>query len=261
MLPRLFPNSDMLIDTHCHLYLKDLDTEIDDIIQQAHESGVDCMVCPSIDLATVESALLLAHAHPGIYAAAGIHPNYTLDLPDDYLDRLRPNYSQEKVVAVGEIGLDYYWDTVPKEIQQERFEEQISLAKELNLPVIVHNRDADEDVISILKDSKIENGVAHCFSSDYFTAKAFLDLGFYISFAGNLTFKNSHLRDVAKAIPLEKTLVETDSPFLSPMPYRGKRNEPSRTRLVAEQLAQVHDLPLITIAEVTTQNAKTLFSL
>ena len=133
------------------------------------------------------------------------------------------------------------------------------MAKTLDLPVIVHNREADNDIIDILRSIGHNKGVAHCFSSPYLTARAFLDLGFYISFAGNLTFKNTHLRDVAKAIPPDRTLVETDSPFLSPMPYRGKRNEPARTRLVAEQLAKVHGLTLEEVATVTTNNAEELF--
>ncbi|NQV37724.1 MAG: TatD family hydrolase [Candidatus Marinimicrobia bacterium] len=251
----------MLIDTHCHLYLKDLDTELPEVLHRAEEAGVTRMICPAIGIETAHTALNLANLYENIYAAAGIHPNYTSDLPEDYLDQLKPFFSEKKVVAVGEIGLDYYWDYALPEIQKKRFAEQVELAKSIDLPIIVHNRDADADVIEILKSVGHNRGVAHCFSSDYLTAKAFLDLGFYISFAGNLTFKNTNLRDIAKAIPLEMTLVETDSPFLSPMPFRGKRNEPARTKLIAEELAKVYHTTFEEIAQKTTENARNLFKL
>ncbi len=251
----------MLIDSHCHLYLDDLSENIDAVLERASEAGVEQMICPAIDVESAESALALARKYANVFAAAGVHPNYTSDLPEDYLDQLRPLFNESKVVAVGEIGLDYYRDYAAPEVQRKRFAEQVNLAKELNLPVIVHNRNADKDVIRILKESGHNLGVAHCFSSDPVTAKAFLDLGFYISFAGNLTFKNTHLREVAKEIPLEKTLVETDSPFLSPAPFRGKTNEPARVKLVAEMLAEVHGLQLQDIMKTTSANTIGLFNL
>jgi len=165
------------------------------------------------------------------------------------------------MVAVGEMGLDYFRNISPPDVQEKVFREQMELAHQINKPVIFHNRDADEDVIRILSEFPGVVGVAHCFSSDLKTAKVFLDMGFYISFSGNLTFKNSHLPEIAKEIPLDKVMIETDSPFLSPVPFRGKPNEPGRTRFVAEKLAEIHKLPLEKIAEKTSTNAATLFSL
>ena len=169
--------------------------------------------------------------------------------------------SSDRMVAVGEMGLDYYRNISNPEIQKDVFRNQMHLAQELDKPIIFHNRDADEDLIGILSEFPDVIGVAHCFSSTLETAQAFMDMGYYISFSGNLTFKNSHLPEVAKKIPLEKTLVETDSPFLSPVPYRGKPNEPGRTRFVAEKLGEIHDVSLEVIAEKTTGNAINLFNL
>ncbi|MEC7746364.1 MAG: TatD family hydrolase, partial [Candidatus Neomarinimicrobiota bacterium] len=163
--------------------------------------------------------------------------------------------------AAGEMGLDYYRNISEPEIQNRVFREQLELAQSLGKPVIFHNRDADADVLKVLSDFPNVTGVAHCFSSNLETAKAFLDMGYYISFAGNLTFKNSHLPEVAKGLPLDRVLVETDSPYLSPVPYRGKPNEPGRTRFVAEKLAEIHNVSLDVIAKKTSENATALFNL
>jgi TatD DNase family protein len=165
------------------------------------------------------------------------------------------------MIAVGEMGLDYFRNISDSEIQKNVFRSQMEIAQDLSKPIIFHNRDADVDTINILKEFPDVQGVAHCFSSDLETAKAFMELGYYISFSGNLTFKNSHLPDVAKELPLDKILVETDSPYLSPVPFRGKPNEPGRTRYVAEKLAKIYNVPLELIAEKTTQNAVQLFGL
>ena len=165
------------------------------------------------------------------------------------------------MVAVGEMGLDYFRNISPPDLQEKVFREQLGLAQELNKPVIFHNRDADEDVIKILSEFPEVIGVAHCFSSNLDTARVFLGMGFYISFSGNLTFKNSVLPEVAKEIPLNKIMVETDSPFLSPVPFRGKPNEPGRTLFVAKKLAEIHELTLEEIAEKTSENAAKLFNL
>ncbi len=251
----------MLIDTHCHLYLTDQESDINSIVQRAAEAGVTRMVCPAIDLNSALQAIQLSKQFDQVVAAVGIHPNYTSQVDDDYLTKLTSIIAQEDIVAVGEIGLDYYRDYATPEQQKASFIDQIRLAIESDLPVIVHNREADEDTIDLLTNTGCSRGVAHCFSSDYLTAKAFLELGFYISFAGNITFKNTHLREVAKAIPLDRTLVETDAPFLSPVPFRGKQNEPARCRLVAQQLAAVHSMPVEDVAQITSTNAKRLFSL
>ncbi len=251
----------MLIDSHCHLYLKDDPKEIPAVLERSRAAGVTAWICPAIDLESARTCVDLARDHDSLFAAAGIHPNYTAEAPGDYLETLRPLLDLPNVVAVGEIGLDYYREHSLFEIQRIFFREQLALAKELDLPVIVHNRNADEDTLALIRDSGVRRGVAHCFSSGADTAQDFLELGFTISFAGNLTFKNSSLPEVAAQVPLDRTLVETDSPFLSPAPFRGKPNEPARTRLVAKKLAEIHGVPLETVIKQTRKNTVELFRL
>lgn len=251
----------MLIDSHCHLYLKGLDSDLPAVLARSAEQGITGILCPAIDLPTAERAVEIAEQHVPVQAAVGVHPNYSSDLPDDYLAQLRRLAAEEVVVAIGEIGLDYYREYCPQERQQQIFRQQLELAREVELPVIIHNRDADEDVIAILRESGISRGVAHCFSGSVALAEQFMELGFYISFAGNLTYKNSDLPLVAQNIPVEKLLVETDAPFLSPVPFRGKLNEPARTRYVALKLAAVKGLPPEELADHTTANTKALFGI
>ena len=165
------------------------------------------------------------------------------------------------MIAIGEMGLDYYRNISPPEIQEKVFREQLEIAQDLNRPIIFHNRDADSDIIKVLSDYPEVIGVAHCFSSTLETANALLEMGYYISFSGNITFKNSHLSEVVKEIPLHRILVETDSPYLSPEPYRGKTNEPSRVRIVAEKVAEIKNIPFEDIAKHTHENASELFQL
>ena len=251
----------MLTDSHCHLYLKDLDANLPAVLERAANQGVTGVICPGIDLGTSRRSANIATAHDPVYATVGIHPNYSSDLPIDFLDRLRLLAAMEKVVAIGEIGLDYYRDYCPRARQHEIFLEQLQLAIELDLPVIIHNRSADADVIAILKESQIKEGVAHCFSGGIKLAEQFLEPGFYISFAGNLTYKNSDLSIVAQNIPVDRLLVETDAPFLSPVPFRGKLNEPGRTRFVALKLAAIKGMEFEEMAHSTRTNAEQLFGL
>ncbi|MBC8400588.1 MAG: TatD family hydrolase [Candidatus Marinimicrobia bacterium] len=249
----------MLVDSHCHLYLKDLDADLPAVLERAASQGVTGVICPGIDLETSERSAAIAVAHDPVFATVGIHPNYSSDLPGDYLSRLRSLAAAEKVVAIGEIGLDYYRDYCPRARQQEIFRQQLELALKLDRPVIIHNRSADADVIAILKESGIKEGVAHCFSGGIQLAEQFLKLGFHISFAGNLTYKNSDLPIVAQNIPVERLLVETDAPFLSPVPFRGKLNEPGHTRFVALKLAALRGTELTELAAVTRGNTMELF--
>ncbi len=249
----------MLIDSHCHLYLKDLDADLPAVLERAANQGVTRVICPGIDLETSCKSANIAAEHQPVFAAVGIHPNYSNDLAGDYLNRLRLLAIEEKVVAIGEIGLDYYRDYCPRASQQEIFREQLQLAIELDLPVIIHNRSADADVIAILKESGIKIGVAHCFSGGIQLAEQFLELGFYISFAGNLTYKNSDLPIVAQNIPVDRLVVETDAPFLSPVPFRGKLNEPGWTRFVALKLAAVKGMEFEEMEAITRRNTKELF--
>ncbi len=250
-----------LIDTHCHLFYKDLKNDLDNMLNRANELGVNRFITVGTNLDDSRECLILADAHENIYASAGVHPHDSKDAPEDYLDQIAELMTSSKMVAVGEMGLDYFRNISDPKIQRKIFREQLQIASESHKPVIFHNRDADDDVIQILSEFPDVIGVAHCFSSDLNTAKTFVDMGYYISFSGNLTFKNSHLPGVAKELPLDKLLVETDSPYLSPVPHRGKPNEPGRTRFVAEKLAVIHDVSLAVIAEKTTANAKNLFDL
>jgi len=249
----------MLTDTHCHLYYTDLKFDLPGVLDRAEKLGVTRFICVGTNLDDTKECQKLSEKYENIYFSAGVHPHDAKDVSSDYLKQIQKYSQYDKMIAVGEMGLDYFRNISPPEVQKNVFREQLNLAQELEKPVIFHNRDADEDVIKILSEFPDVMGVAHCFSSNLKTAKAFLDLGYYISFSGNLTFKNSHLPDVAKKIPLDKLLVETDSPFLSPVPFRGKQNEPGRTRFVAEKLAEIHDLPLEEIAKHTTENAIKLF--
>ncbi len=250
-----------LIDTHCHLFYDDLKNNLDIVIRGSEELGVNRFICVATNLDDSKECLALAEANKSIYASAGIHPHDAKDAPEDFVDQIYDLMSFDSMVAVGEMGLDYFRNISDPEIQKDVFRTQMGIAQYLKKPVIFHNRDADADVIKILSEFPSVTGVAHCFSSDLKTAEAFIKMGYYISFSGNLTFKNSHLPDVAKELPLDKLLVETDSPYLSPVPYRGKPNEPSRTRFVAEKLAEIHGVSLELIAEKTTENATDLFNL
>jgi len=251
----------MLIDTHCHLYYEDLKNDLDGVLERAIDLGVTRFICVGTNIADSRECLSIAENSDNIFASAGVHPHDAKDVTDNYVDDIYALLKYESMVAVGEMGLDYYRNISDPKIQKGVFRAQLEVAEKLNRPVIFHNRDADEDVIQILSDYPDVIGVAHCFSSNGETAQAFLDMGYYVSFSGNLTFKNSHLPEVAKEIPLNRIMVETDSPYLSPVPHRGKPNEPGRTRFVAEKLAEIHSVSIEEIAMHTSNNATELFRL
>ena len=251
----------MLVDTHCHLFFDELKNDIDGVLSRANELGVTKFICVGTDITDSIKSYKLAKEHKNIYSTAGIHPHDVEAVEGDYINELRNLLLNEKVVAVGEMGLDYYRNISKPFSQKIMFKEQIELAQKINKPIVFHNREADEDIINILSDFQGVEGVAHCFSSTYKTAMELIEMGFYISFSGNLTFKNSHLPEVAKKLPLDRLLVETDSPFLSPVPFRGKTNEPGRTRYVAEKLSEIFNSDINDIASITTANAKRLFNI
>lgn len=253
----------MLIDTHTHLDDARYDADREATIERARQAGVGAFVTIGCDLVTSRSAVALADRYPDIYASIGVHPHEVKHIGDDWYGELRRLARAEKVVAYGEIGLDYHYNhSAPKE-QRERFREQLQLAKELHLPVIIHTREAQEDTIKILREEQAAEvgGVFHCFSGDAWLAKDALDLGFYLSFSGILTFNNAGmLRDIAKQTPLDRILIETDCPYLTPVPHRGKRNEPAFVAHVAKQLADIHPgLTVEHIEQATADNAKRLF--
>jgi len=251
----------MLFDSHCHLTAEEFDADRDEVIQRAMDAGVTRMLTLATDMASARAVIALAEKYTGVYAAIGIHPEAVRDASLDDLKVLRELAQHEKVVAIGEIGLDYYWDKTTTELQQTFFEKQLTLAGELNLPVAIHDRDAHEKIIETLKVIPA-HGVLHAFSGSAEMAQAALDLGFVVSFGGPITFKNNkHAPDLIRALPPEKILIETDSPYLTPHPLRGKRNEPAHVALVAERIAQLKDLSIEQVATQTTKNAQVVFGL
>jgi TatD DNase family protein len=253
-----------LVDTHCHLDFDWYAADLDNVLARAAEAGLGRIIVPGIDLQSSQAAIELAEECTMILAAVGVHPNSSADWRDDWLDDVRQLARHEKVVAIGEIGLDYYRDHSPRNVQQEAFEAQLSLAAELNLPAIVHNREADEDVLLRLRHSVglvgAAGGVLHSFSGPWSTATAALEIGYYLGFTGPITFKKADdLRDVAARVPIDRLLVETDGPFLAPQPYRGKRNEPAYVSYVARRLAEVRGMTEAEIARQTSANAAALF--
>jgi TatD DNase family protein len=260
-----------LVDTHCHLDFNAFDDDRNQVIKRALDAGVTRMVIPAIDFKSIESALRLAEEYPAVYAAVGIHPN---DIPtdrdiDEAVQAIRQAASHPKVVAIGEIGLDYHWKTTLPDVQRKWLDRQLALAAELELPVILHNREATADALDALTSwvqSKLPTGlqnrpgVLHSFSGDWQDAQAALRLGFYLGFTGPLTYKNADkMRQVAANMPVDRTLLETDAPFLTPHPHRGQRNEPAYVRHTAEMLAEVRKGDLETVCNQTTHNAHRLF--
>lgn len=249
-----------LVDTHCHLDFDSYKDDLDDVLGRAEAAGVGRIVAPGIDLNSSRAVLELARRHEMVLAAVGVHPNSSAGWQDAWLDEIRAMAEDGRVVAIGEIGLDYYREYSPAKVQQQAFEAQLALAAELELPVIVHNREADADVVDCLKQAGRPAGVLHSFSTSWEVATAVLDEGYYLGFTGPITFKKAEeLRDVAARAPLNRILIETDGPFLAPHPYRGKRNEPAYVLYVARRLAEVKGLPASDIARETGANAARLF--
>lgn len=253
-----------LFDTHAHLYDKAFDKDREDVISRIFKT-LDYVVVPSEDVTTSQKAVALAESYPHIYAAVGIHPQVTKDASEEAMDELADLAKQHpKVKAIGEIGLDYYYLYTDKETQKKWFARQIELAKDLDLPILIHDRDAHGDTLDILKAHKGQKlrGILHCFSGSLETAKELMKLGFYISFAGPVVFpKSLKLKEVAKEIPLDRLLIETDSPYLTPPPHRGKRNDPSNVYYVAQEIARLKEIPLEELIAATTKNARLLYQI
>ena len=254
----------MLFDTHVHLNAEQFSEDLEEVIDRARGEGVQNMVVVGFDRPTINKAMELVESYEFLYAAIGWHPVDAIDMTDQDLDWIEELSSHPKVVAIGETGLDYHWDKSPKDIQQEVFRKQISLAKKVKLPIVIHNREATQDIVDILQeeDAKEVGGIMHCYSGSPETARVCLDMNFLISLGGPVTFKNAKKpKEVAEEVPLEKLLIETDCPYLAPHPYRGKRNEPSYVKLVAEQIAELKGVTFEEVAEVTTRNAKKIFGI
>jgi TatD DNase family protein len=259
-----------VIDTHCHINFDRYNEDRAAVLIRAHAAGVTQIINPAIDLTTSRDILQLCGKFSGLYAAVGVHPNSSADFGDDILNELRSLAAHPRVVAVGEIGLDYYWNDSPKEKQFEALEKQLSLAAELELPVIIHNRDASSDMMEILENwtamlpssLKARPGVLHSFSAPAKIAERALRSGFYLGFTGPITYKNAdQLRRIAATVPLDHILVETDGPFLTPVPYRGKRNEPAYIPIIVERLASLKQVSIEIMGQATTENSRRLFQM
>ncbi|MGG5254527.1 TatD family hydrolase [Neobacillus sp. SM06] len=254
----------MLFDTHAHLNADQYADDLEEVVERAKQAGVSNMVIVGFDRPTIQKAMELVEHYDFMYASVGWHPVDAIDMTDEDLAWIEELASHPKVVALGEMGLDYYWDKSPKEIQKEVFRKQIRLAKKVKLPIVIHNREATADIVEILKEEGAEEvgGILHCYSGSPEIAREVVEMNFYISLGGPVTFKNAKKpKEVAAEIPLNKLLIETDCPYLSPHPYRGKRNEPAYVKFVAEQIAEIKGLSLQEVAEATAANAKKLFAI
>ncbi|WP_217588368.1 TatD family hydrolase [Lentibacillus saliphilus] len=254
----------MLFDTHVHLNARQFFEDREETIQRAKAAGVDYMVVVGFDRETIPLALEIAEQHDTIYAAVGWHPVDAIDMTGEDLSWIEELSAHPKVVALGEMGLDYHWDKSPKDVQKDVFRKQIHLAKKLKMPIIIHNREATEDIIQILQeeDAAEVGGIMHCYNDSVEYVQACLDMNFDISLGGPVTFKNATMpKDVAKAVPLDRLLIETDAPFLAPHPNRGKRNEPAYVALVAEKIAELRQMDVAEIEKITTENAFKRFNI
>ncbi|MDQ0116011.1 TatD family hydrolase [Paenibacillus harenae] len=253
-----------LFDTHTHLDSDKFNEDRTQVIERAREAGVDLLLNIGFNRETIPTTIALAEAYEFIYAAVGWHPVDSIDMTPNDLEWIERLCGHSKVVAIGEIGLDYHWDTSPKDVQQRVFREQIRLAKKVNKPIVIHNRDAHEDIVRILREENAAEvgGVMHCYSGSWETAKACLDMDFYISFGGPVTFQNARVpKEVLKQVPLDRLLIETDAPYLTPHPLRGKRNESAYVALVAQSVAELLGKSVEEIAEITTENGKKCFGI
>ncbi|ARB39569.1 MULTISPECIES: TatD family hydrolase [Mammaliicoccus] len=254
----------MLIDTHVHLNADQYDEDLQEVIDRALEEGIDRMFVVGFDTNTIERTMKLIDQYDFIYGIIGWHPVDAIDCTEERLQWIEELSKHPKIIGIGEMGLDYHWDKSPKDIQKDVFRKQIALAKRVQLPIIIHNREATQDCVDILKEENASEvgGIMHSFSGSNEIADEILKMNFYISLGGPVTFKNAKQpKEVAQHVPLDRLLVETDAPYLSPHPYRGKRNEPARVKLVAEQIAELRGISYEEVCKATTENAERLFKL
>jgi len=258
----------MLIDSHVHINHAKFSDDREAALDRAREAGVKAFLVPGIDMASLHSAFELASRHDDVHVMVGIHPSHVREVDDAAWDEVERLATDPRVVAIGETGLDYYWDTSFNAIQHDFLRRHIRLAARLGLPLVFHNRDASEDLVRIVGEEKdahekpdLIHGVFHCFGGPPWLSRAVLDLGFHVGIGGTFTFRNAGVPDAVRDIPMNRILVETDSPFLAPVPHRGKRNEPAYVRLVAEALAMDRGMALQDVVRETGENAERLFRL
>jgi len=254
----------MYIDTHTHLHFEHFEADRAAVLDRARAAGVRAIITLGTGVPSSQRSLAIARQHAEVFAAVGIHPSEAHQATEKDWNAIKEMASSgEKVVAIGEIGLDFYWKDVPAEAQYPVFRTMLKLAAERNLPVVIHSRSAIREIEWFLQEEGIYQlrGVMHCFEGDITDARFFLDLGMHISFTGNITYKNFRRLEVVRFVPLDRLLLETDSPFLPPVPHRGKRNEPAFLPLIAEKIAEIHKIPLEQVSRKTTENAVQLFQL
>jgi len=254
----------MFIDTHAHLFYPNFNGEVDEVIERAKNAGIDYMIVPGTDLASSAKAIELADKYDMIYASVGVHPHDSKEWNESFIPKLEEIIKHKKVVAIGEIGLDYFYDFSPREAQLKAFEDQIEIALKHNLPIIIHNREANDDIMAYARKYKESSLRAqyHCFAGTIENARELIEMRHFISFPGNITFKKADsLRNLLSRISVENLLLETDSPFMTPVPHRGERNEPANIKLIAEKIAEVHNLTVEDVARTTSYNAFKLFGI
>tara|TARA_B100001029_G_C15058151_1_gene456069 strand:- start:952 stop:1722 length:771 start_codon:yes stop_codon:yes gene_type:complete len=247
-----------LIDTHAHIYYEDYSENINDIIISANDSGVEKIISIGVDLKSSEECIKLSEKYDAVFATCGIHPHEADKAPNRYIYELEDMYKEKKVVGVGEIGLDFFYDISDRKVQRKVYHEQLELAADIDLPAVVHCRESDDEILRGIQESSQGVGVIHCFASTMGFAEKIIETGFHLSFTGLITFVKE-LEEVVKNIPLEKMMVETDSPYLTPKPHRGKKNEPSNVRYVADKIAELKNITFEEVAESTTSTAHKLF--
>ena len=253
-----------LIDSHCHLEDERFTGEVEAVLARMREAGVGRCILAGSDRPSCERIEAIVAAHPNVYGVVGVHPHEAVTFAPDTLTRLAQWLTQPRIVGVGEIGLDYYYDHSPRDVQRTVFAAQLDFAYEQGVPAVFHVRDAHGDVTDLFRvhRGRLPAGVLHCYTGSVESAREYLSMGFYISFSGSVTFRNaSHLQEVARYVPADRLLVETDSPYLAPVPVRGRRNEPAYVRHVAEMVANLRDVPLETLIAQTTANVERLYGL
>lgn len=247
------------IDTHAHIYYDVFQDDLTEVLERSAEAGVTKVICIAVDLPSSEASLELAEKHTMVYASAGIHPHEAAKAPNNYLARLEEFSEHHKAVGIGEIGLDYHYNFSEPRIQKRIFRDQLELARSLELPAIIHNRESDDDLLIQLKESGNRYGVVHSFSGSPEMAESVLEMELLISFTGMITFLKDPFEDTVVSVDLERIMIETDAPYLTPKPHRGKRNEPGYVRFIAEKIAELKNETLESVAEITTRNALGFF--
>lgn len=250
----------MYFESHAHYDDERFDEDRDTLLASFPAEGIETVVNASSDIKSSKASVALSEKYPFFYAAVGVHPHEVENITEADIDELRELSKHPKVVAIGEIGLDYYYDLSPRDLQRHWFKRQLELADELKMPVIIHSRDAAQECFDIIKNSNVRNGVIHCYSGSAEMAEEYIKMGFYIGVGGSLTFKNNKKGvETVERIPIEKILIETDSPYLAPVPYRGKRNDSRLLKYVVERISQIKNIPENDICNITKNNAQNLF--